>query len=53
MSRGLGDVYKRQSLFLLGISIPKASLPGIVEILAELARIDLAMSSERRITDDD
>ena len=41
------------SLFLFGISIPKASFPGIVEILAELARIDLAISSESLITEDD
>ena len=37
----------------MGISIPKASFPGIVEIRAELARIDRAISSARRITEDD
>ena len=44
---------KTVSLFLFGISIPKASLPGIVEILADFALIDLAISSESLITVED
>ena len=56
-------MYKRQSsisslrktvfLCLFGISIPIASFPGIVDILVDFALIDLAMSSDRRITLDD
>ena len=33
--------------------MPKASFPGIVDILAELDLIDLAISSESLITVDD
>ena len=44
---------KTNSRCLFGISIPIASLPGIVDILVDLALIDLAISSDNLITLED
>ena len=52
-SSSINSLRKTVCLCLFGISIPIASFPGIVEILVDLALIDLAISSDKRITLDD